>query len=128
MAVGVSLVFPDTNANRTKRSPTSALVDTPGFEVANVPTAALLVLYPGGGGGEGEGELEAEDEGDIDELGLSDDDGDSLGEGLTLGLSEGDGLRDGEPTIATPPPKSSATVSVFPAIVSSWRPICPASP
>lgn len=44
-------------------------------------------------------------------------------EGLTLALvdAEGEaealGLSEGEPTIATPPPKSSASISAFPAMI-----------
>jgi hypothetical protein len=52
-------------------------------------------------------------------------------EGLTLALSDAEGeaealgLIEGEPMIATPPPKSSASMSALPAMIWSCKPICP---
>jgi hypothetical protein len=88
-----------------------------------------------GGGGEGLalelGEVDAL--GERLELGLSLGLGETEGDtdALALGLSEADGdaealgLTEGEPMIATPPPKSSASMSALPAMIWSCKPICP---
>ena len=73
-----------------------------------------LALEDGERLAEGESEAEGERLGDGDELGEFDGelDGEIDADGETLGL----GLSDGEPMMATPPPKSSATVTVFPTM------------
>jgi len=91
-----------------------------------------------GGGGEGLALLEGEvlALGERLELGLAlllgeiDRDSDALG--LELSEAEGEteplGLIDGEPTIATPPPKSSAIVRACSSgSICNCNPICPAA-